>query len=158
MSKGTSDGASEWELTPEEERTLTCILDEIIPASDDGRLPGAGAIGLARTIALRAPELRPAIVQGIADLDERAQVRGAAGFAELPSDARAEVLNEHESVGAGLLRGLIFHTYVSYYQDGRVAIALGLEARPPFPQGYELEAGDFSLLDAVRQRPKLFRG
>ena len=153
MSEGTSDP----ELTREEARTLACILDAIIPKSDDGKLPGAGEIGLARDIVQRAPELRPAIVQAIADLNELARQRGVEGFAELPSEARAEVLNEHESAGADLLRGLIFHTYVSYYQDGRIAIGLGLEARPPYPKGYELETGDLSLLDAVRQRGKLYR-
>ena len=152
-----SDGKSEPEFSSEEERALSCILDEIIPPSDDGKLPGAGEIGLSRTIALRAPELRPAIVQWISALDELARQRGARCFAELPREARVEVLNEHEGSGSGLLRGLIFHAYVEYYQDGRVAIALGLEARPPFPLGYELEAGDLSLLDRVRRRPKLFR-
>ena len=67
------------------------------------------------------------------------------------------MLSEHESAGTGMLRGLIFHTYMGYYQDGRVMEALGLEARPPFPLGYELEPGDLSLLDPVRRRPKLFR-
>jgi hypothetical protein len=30
--------------------------------------------------------------------------------------------------------------------------ALGLEARAPHPVGYEMDAGDFSLLDVVRRR------
>ena len=41
-------------------RTLAAVLDEIVPPSDDGRLPGAGALGLAdgrRCGARRTPEL-----------------------------------------------------------------------------------------------------
>ena len=44
-----------------------------------------------------------------------------------------------------------------YYRDDRVLQSLGLEARPPFPRGYTLEQGDWSLLDAVRARAKLWR-
>ena len=45
----------------------------------------------------------------------------------------------------------------AYYRDDRVLVALGLEARAPFPKGYALEQGDWSLLDRVRGRPPLWR-
>jgi hypothetical protein len=45
----------------------------------------------------------------------------------------------------------------AYYRDDRVLVALGLEARAPFPKGYVVEQGDWSLLDAVRKRPALWR-
>jgi hypothetical protein len=44
-----------------------------------------------------------------------------------------------------------------YYRDDRVVRSLGLEPRPPFPKGHTLEQGDWSLLDVVRTRPKLWR-
>ena len=44
-----------------------------------------------------------------------------------------------------------------YYRDDRVVRSLGLEPRPPFPKGHTLEQGDWSLLDPVRARPKLWR-
>ena len=45
----------------------------------------------------------------------------------------------------------------AYYRNDRVLLALGHEARAPFPKGYTLEQGDWSLLDAVRQRPAFWR-
>ena len=42
-------------------------------------------------------------------------------------------------------------------RHGSVVEGLGLEDRPPYPKGYEVEAGDLSLLDPVRARPKLYR-
>jgi len=45
----------------------------------------------------------------------------------------------------------------AYYRDDRVLIALKQDARAPFPKGYSLEQGDWSLLDAVRRRPPLWR-
>src|ERR1700704_1483527 len=44
-----------------------------------------------------------------------------------------------------------------YYRDDRVLRSLGLELRPPFPIGYPLEQGDWSLLDPVKARPSLLR-
>ena len=35
--------------------------------------------------------------------------------------------------------------------------SLGMEVRPPFPKGFQVEPGDWSLLDAVRSRPKIYR-
>jgi hypothetical protein len=44
-----------------------------------------------------------------------------------------------------------------YYRDDRVLRSLGLELRPPFPKGYGLEQGDWSLLDPVKARPLMWR-
>jgi hypothetical protein len=44
-----------------------------------------------------------------------------------------------------------------YYRDDRVMRSLGMEARPPFPKGFEVEQGDWSLLDPVRAMPPLYR-
>jgi hypothetical protein len=44
-----------------------------------------------------------------------------------------------------------------YYRDDRVLRSLGLELRPPFPQGYALDQGDWSLLDPVKVRPSMWR-
>ena len=35
--------------------------------------------------------------------------------------------------------------------------AIGVEPRPPFPKGYQVEQGDFSLLDPVRARGPIWR-
>ncbi len=67
------------------------------------------------------------------------------------------VLNEIATTQPAFLPGLIFHGYVGYYQHPEVLEALGLEARPPHPKGYEMEPTDFSLLDDVRRRERLYR-
>jgi hypothetical protein len=32
-----------------------------------------------------------------------------------------------------------------------------MEVRPPFPQGYVVEQGDWTLLEPVQRRPKVYR-
>ena len=44
-----------------------------------------------------------------------------------------------------------------YYRDDRVVRSLGIEPVAPFPGGRQLEQGDWSLLDAVRGRPQMWR-
>lgn len=150
-----SEDSNDPMFSADEASTLASVLDEIIPPSADGRLPGAGQLGLASYIeqALqKAPELRPMIVQGLAELDEAARRRHTQRFVTLSQPEKVALLNEQ-----GFLFPLLFHIYVGYYQNAQVVTALGLDARPPHPKGYEMEPSDLTLLDAVRRRRKLYR-
>ena len=152
-----NEDGSAMSFSPEQERALSSVLDEIIPRSEDGRLPGAGELGLVDYVARQARAIQPLIIQGVEALDELARSRGAPDFAALSRQERRVVLDEHTIQDPGFLPSLIFHTYMGYYHHDRVVSALGLEPRPPHPKGYELELGDLSLLDRVRQRPRLYR-
>ena len=44
-----------------------------------------------------------------------------------------------------------------YYPNDRVMRALGIEPRAPFPGGRVVEQPDWSLLDKVRDRPRMCR-
>ena len=92
------------------------------------------------------------IVEGLVALDAAARAEDAREFAALPADARLAALQQQ-----GFVLPLTFQAVMGYYQHPRVVEALGLEARAPHPQGYEMAPGDLSLVDAVRGRPKLYR-
>ena len=142
-------------LSPDALRDLACVLDEIIPPSADGRLPGAGEAGVAEHVvrALGAlPDLRTTVVDGLADLDRAARMRHDRRFATLARAERQALLAEQSFVFP-----LMLQTYVGYYQTPRVVEALGLPTRPPHPEGYAMEPNDLSLLDPVRRRPRLYR-
>jgi len=147
-------------LDPDQARALGCVLDLLVPPSTDGRLPGAGELGLAGFLESRmeaSPDLRSPVVAGLAALERAAQARGAAGFAALPPEARREALLEVGASEPAFLPGLLFHTYVGYYQEPRVLAGLGLPPRPPFPEGYAMEPADLSLLEPVRRRAPFYR-
>lgn len=144
----------------DEVRTLACVLDLLIPPSGDGRLPGAGEIGISAhidAVARREPGLRAVVAAGVGALEDLAISRGASSFAALTSEARIAALHDLAAAQPGFVPSLIFHTYAGYYQEGRVLEGLGLDPRPPFPTGHELEPFDATLLDAVRRRAKLYR-
>jgi hypothetical protein len=147
-------------FSADERRALACLLDLVIPRSRDGRMPAAGELGLAAQIervAQRDPGLRGALATGVAALGENARRRGGADFATLAEPDRLAALKEVAAAQPGFLPGLIFHTYVAYYQAGRVLEALGLAPQPPFPKGHVLEPFDAALLEPARRRGKLYR-
>lgn len=143
-----------------ERRALVCVLDLLVPRSRDGKLPAAGELGVAEhveRVAQRDLGLRTTLAQGLAALDALASRRGAADFAALAAGDRLAVLEEQAAAQPALLPGLVFHTYVGYYQAPRVLEGLDLPARPPFPQGHALEPFDTALLEPARRRGKLYR-
>ncbi len=151
MSEETHDP----QLSQDQKRLLTTVLDEIIPPSRDGLLPGAGEVGLVRyleQVLQRTPALGPVITGGLSSIRDLAGRRGSQSFGSLSSQDRREVLTELGTTQPAFIPTLVLHTYAGYYQDARVVEALGLEARPPFPKGYDLGPTDFALLDPVRQR------
>jgi hypothetical protein len=140
-------------VTGTERELLASVLDELVPAHDDGRLPGAGGLGLSEFLERSAagdPELREALADVLARL-------AGEGFAGLPAPARIARLQALAQAAPGAFRQLVVHTYRGYYCHPRVTETLGLEARPPFPRGYSVPATDFSILDPVRRIEKLYR-
>jgi hypothetical protein len=145
-------------FTAAQRATLSGVLDAIIPRSADGRLPGAGELGLAEAIEEKFGAMRPFVARSLDALGALAREQRADAFAALAAADRQDVLNAHAASDPGFLPGLVFQTYAAYYQNARVVQALGVEARPPHPLGYPLEQADLgALLAPVRARAKLYR-
>ncbi len=145
--------------TDAQRATFDAVLDTIVPPDAARGLPGAGEIGIALQLERDEPALTPLIAKATAELDALARERGAPEFAALAADAREDALRAHaETDASGFLPGLLFQVYTRYYVDPRVIGALGMEARPPFPKGYDIAPSDFdSLLAPVRAGPKRYR-
>ncbi len=144
-------------LSEDQRRTLASILDMIIPPSEDGRMPGAAEMDLIAYIREYSHDLMPVIAEGLTAIDELSVERHSKGFAALAGSERQALVDEIQAAQPGFIRSLASSTVACYYQDDRVLEALGLEPRPPYPEGYDVEPGDLSLLDPVRKRPKLYR-
>ena len=147
-------------LGPDAEPALAALLDELVPPRPDGRLAGAGGLGLAapllRSVAEK-PELGTVLAPGVAALDALVRERGAARLVELAPAERRAVLDALATRAPGFLPTVAFLTFLAYYQDPRVLAALGREPRPPFPKGYELPPFDPALLEPVRRRAPFYR-
>ena len=147
-------------FSTEQARALAHVLDRIIPPSEDGRLPGAGQPGVVdhiETALARTPDLMRMILESLAALDEVARRRSAREFLACSEEDRSRAIDELAMSEHAFSPMLILHAYAGYYQQPRVLEALGMESRPPHPKGYTMEENDFSLLEPVRRRAKLYR-
>jgi hypothetical protein len=140
-------------FSAEHEQVMAALIDAILPAGDDGRMPGGAALDLVTHVersARQSPMLRPVIEYGLSSVAEIAAKRNPAGATGLTRADWAEVLREFTAADQFFLPAFLFLVYGGYYQHPRVVTALGLEPRAPHPKGYEMGQDDWSLLDPVR--------
>jgi hypothetical protein len=141
------------ELSAIEIRNLADISGTMIPADTALGVPGADdpailadtAKSMGRDLALVREALAAIAAKSNGD------------FASLHRDSREALINAYYKIGGPAAAALGRVVASAYYRDDRVLIALGLEARAPFPKGHEVEQGDWSLLDAVRKRAPFWR-
>jgi hypothetical protein len=140
-------------LTPRQSDDLRAIAGVIIPASMEFDVPGgddpAIQADIVATLGRDAGLVREA-------LDELARLAGRP-MADLDPTRREAVALELRAKGGAGVATLTRVVLQCYYRDDRVVRSLGLEPRPPYPKGYVLEDGDWSLLDPVRARPPFWR-
>jgi len=140
-------------LTETEIADLRCVAGMIVPASAKYDVPGADDdtifADIVNSIGRDRDNVRAAL----------AKLRTLAGgpFASLDATRRAEVAAKLRAEGGTAVGVLTRVVLLCYYRDDRVMVSLGLELRPPFPKGHELEQGDWSLLDPVRGRKPFWR-
>ena len=141
------------DLTAEQARDLRALAGAIIPPSAAYAVPGADDERIFADILRSLERDRDDICRALAHL---ATLSGGA-FADLEPARRAEVAAAFRETGGAALAALVRVVLLCYYRDDRVMRSLGQEPRPPFPKGHVVEQGDWSLLDPVRARPKLYR-
>jgi hypothetical protein len=125
---------------------LRTVAAMIIPASTEYAVPGADDAAIQADI-LKTMGRDTAAVR--AALDHLARLAGKP-LAELDPARRDAVATEFRASGGAAAATLVRVVLQCYYRDDRVLGSLGLELRAPFPIGYTLEEGDWSLLDPVK--------
>jgi hypothetical protein len=140
-------------LTPAQCDDLRIVAAMIIPASDEYKVPGADDAAIQADIVATLGRDTPMVREA---LDHLARLAGMP-LANLDAAQREAVAKQFRASGGAAAATLTRVVLQCYYRDDRVLRSLGLELRPPFPKGYELEQGDWSLLDPVKARPPTLR-
>jgi hypothetical protein len=144
-------------LSSAQRETLRMMLNMIVPASADGRLPAAAEIDLVVRHVAQVDGLVAALREQLDALERGAIAQFGSAFATLDDASRTSLLDALRARDPVLLQQLALETVTCYYQQDRVLEALGMEARPPYPKGYQVEQGDLSLLKPVIARGKIYR-
>ena len=140
-------------LTPEEGRALSRLAGIMVPASAAYGVPGADDALIFADIVRSLGRDRATVRQALAQLQSVAGGDFTSLDAAKAEAVAMELLGRGGPIGAALGRAVL----QCYYRDDRVLLSLGREPRAPFPKGNVTEPGDWSLLDAVRSRPRMWR-
>ena len=149
--------ASDAPLTASQRQSFDIVLAMIVPASPDGGKPSATEVDVLGYIRAHEGESLAGLGAELDRLDAEAQARYSEAFAALAAERRQALVDSLRSQDARFLRNLALQTVTCYYGDDRVLQAYGLEARPPLPKGYDVPAGDLTLLEPVRRRGRIYR-
>lgn len=143
----------EAELTSGELRDFRRLAGFMVPASDEYGVPGADDPAIFADIVGSLGRDEAHVRQALAMLREIAD-GDFVGLDEASAAAAATALLACEGPVITALGRAVLQCY---YRDDRVFHSLGLELHPPYPRGRALDQGDWSLLDAVRGRPRMWR-
>ncbi len=140
---------------------MKALLDLLIPPSASGdlpgadTLPGAGALGLSPDVvtSIQAdPALGPLVEEGVQALREAAGSQHPGGLPGMAPEAGAQLVEAQLATHPFFILGILRYLYPAYYQHPQVLEGIGEEPRPPFPEGFEVEATDVELLKKLEAR------
>jgi hypothetical protein len=140
-------------LTPAQCDDLRVVARMMIPESPAYNVPGADDAAIQADIVATMGRDTDLVRRA---LDHLARLAGRS-LAELDDAGRDAVAKEFRASGGAAAATLVRVVLQCYYRDDRVLRSLNLELRPPFPLGYPLEQGDWSLLEPVKARPPMWR-
>jgi hypothetical protein len=140
-------------LDPEEQRDFRRLAGIMVPPSREHGVPGADDpvifADIVRSLGRDEADVRRLL--------QELQTSGDRPFSAL-DDRKAEAVAMDLLGRGGRAAAAVGRSVLQcYYRDDRVIRALGLEPRAPFPNGHVVPAGDWSLLEAVRGRPRMWR-
>jgi hypothetical protein len=136
---------------------MNALLNLVIPPNASGTLPGAGALGLSPAVAtaLQAdPLLGPPVEAGVQAVREAALSQHPEGLPGMTPEAGTKLLEAQLSAHPLLMMGMLRYLYPVYYQQAQVLTGIGEAPRPPFPEGFDVEATDANLLEKLQARRK----
>ena len=140
-------------LSAAETDALKIVAGTMIPADAVLGMPGADDPAILDDIVRSLGRDLALVREALAAI----AAKSGGAFSELDQAAREGLINDWYASGGVPAMALGRVILGAYYRDDRVLLALGHEARAPFPKGYVLEQGDWSLLDVVRGRQPFWR-
>ncbi|MEZ5551317.1 MAG: hypothetical protein R3E82_10535 [Pseudomonadales bacterium] len=147
--------AGENVLDSAQRELLRWIAAAIIPSSSEYGVPGADDARIFADILATARPMAAAVVGALGVVADIVSKYGGGKLQSMDDAAGTEVLKILRATPAVFV--LVSLVLRCYYRDDRVMRSLDMEPRAPFPDGFEVEQGNWSLLDPVRQRGRRYR-
>jgi len=136
---------------------LRAIADQIVPPSAKYSVPGGGDEQICKEVLGDVGQNLPKLIDTLEAINTIAHDLGGNDLGQLETSAHEAIALTFRHTHPKLADRLAMWVTQCYYRDERVLESLGLDARPPFPQGYEIESGDWAELKPVTNRSPIFR-
>lgn len=150
--------------TEQERALLDDVLDELLPATADGKLPAGSAVPIVAFFLARlsdTPDFAPALSTVLTALQDVLRGRGVAALRDVPVDERAALVTEVEQAHPVEFRVVAMNAHLGYYTEPSIPVRFGLPGWPPQPMGHEVprdsEEALMELLAPVIARGPIFR-
>ena len=140
-----------------ERGTLLALVGAVIPASVERGVPGADDANIAADILATARPHHAAVARALNQIESTAAKRYDAAYPDLDAATRARIASELSRSRFAGVGTLVTIAVQCYYRDDRVMRSLGMAPRSPYPDGFEVPQGDWSLLEPVRKRGTIYR-
>lgn len=153
-----ADRSTAGELTAEEWKALSSVMDEIIPA-DDG-MPAASEVGgveYLQRLCQSLPGLNDDLKQSLTEVDGISHSHFGKSFLALTKSERIQTLVEMEKMKPKLFATLRDYTYEAYYTQPRVWKLMDYTFYPTNESGPKMKPFDESVLAEVRRKPRFYR-
>ena len=140
--------ASDNTYTESERAILTLLCELMIPAGN-GR-PSAADPELFNDILPRLSTHESVLKPGLAIL-------ATLSLEKLAASEQVALIHQHREAHATFFQVFESQVIQAYYAHSIVLTSLGVNAPSPYPQGYDVQETDWSLLDPVRGREPFYR-
>ena len=139
---------------------LDLILNEIIPPSEDGRVPGAGQIGVGGSLLAGGPRPVKNCIETVTGILDAVSAE-AQDFHLLGRDGRVAALKTVERRCPGEFGVFVRAVYMDYYSRPEIRPLFGVGSHPVHPEGYPVEPESEEVMarltEPVRSRGPCFR-
>ncbi len=131
------------------------FLDTILPADPELNMPSGASIGIEAFV--RDAATQTSIDEYFILLDQLAQEKFERPFKDLSAENRLQIVELSKRKNNRLANTIILHCLKAYYTNETILKNLPAGAVPPFPTGNILEEDDWSLLEPVYERGRIYR-
>jgi hypothetical protein len=140
-------------FTPGERHMLCLVARTMIPADPETDTPGADDAAIVDSVCHVLGGAPERTRQALATLHQLAD----GDFTAADEPRRLQCLEAFRRSAGAQATLLVAAVLQCYYRDQRIMRRLGMEPRPPYPKGYEVEEGDRDLLEPVKARKPFWR-
>jgi hypothetical protein len=134
---------------------LKTVIDTMLPGDPVLGMPSASTIDF--EIYLKQHKLNQLSFDFIKMLDKVCEEKKGMAFIDLDEVNKMQAINDCKLVDVRVFSAMVGHLLKAYYTDPAVLIKIKSGSVPPFPNGNPIEEDDWSILEPVYERGRVFR-